>query len=51
MDYRVESADYGDLGTVHGADLMSDGIQINASDLTHSHVIILHAQPAAAARR
>lgn len=51
IDYRVESADYGDLGTVHGSDLMSQGIQINQSDLTHSHVIILHAQPASTTRR
>jgi alpha-galactosidase len=48
LDYQVESADYGDLGTMHGADLMSNGIQINASDLTHSHVIILHALQATA---
>ena len=34
---------------MHGADLMSNGIEINASDLTHSHVIILHAHQATAA--
>jgi alpha-galactosidase len=49
--YQVESADYGDLGTVSGADLMAQGVQIDASDVSHSHVLILHAQPASSDRR
>jgi alpha-galactosidase len=48
--YQVESADYGDLGAVSGSDLMLKGIEIAVSDLTHSHVLILHAQPAAPPR-
>jgi hypothetical protein len=44
--YQVESADYGDLGAVSGSDLMVKGIEIGISDLTHSHVLIFHAQPA-----
>ncbi len=44
VTYRVESADYGDLGSVTGADLMNQGIQINTSDLSHSHVLIFRAQ-------
>jgi alpha-galactosidase len=51
LDYQVESADYGDLGTMHGADLMTSGIQVNSSDLTHSHVIILHALQASSGGR
>jgi len=48
--YQVESADYGDLGTVSGTDLMEKGIEITMSDLTHSHVLIFHAQPGAPPR-
>ncbi|HKW00061.1 MAG TPA: alpha-galactosidase [Vicinamibacterales bacterium] len=48
--YQVESADYGDLGAVSGSDLMLKGVEIAVSDLTRSHVIILHAQPAAPPR-
>jgi alpha-galactosidase len=39
--YDVESADVGPLGTVSGADLMDQGIELSASGLTHSHVLIL----------
>lgn len=48
--YQVESADYGDLGAVSGSDLMVKGIEIAVSDLTRSHVLILHAPPAAPPR-
>ena len=48
--YQVESADFGDLGAVSGSDLMLKGIEIAMSDLTHSHVLILRAQPAAPPR-
>jgi alpha-galactosidase len=48
--YRVESADYGDLGAVSGSDLMLKGIEIAMGDLTRSHVLILHAQPGAPPR-
>jgi alpha-galactosidase len=44
LTYDVESADYGMLGTVSGADLMQNGIQLTASGLTHSHVLIFHAR-------
>ena len=48
--YQVESADFGDLGAVSGSDLMLKGIEIAMSDLTHSHILILRAQPAAPPR-
>jgi alpha-galactosidase len=48
--YQVESADYGDLGAVSGSDLMLKGIEIAVSDVTRSHVLILHAQPGAPPR-
>jgi len=48
--YEVESADYGDLGAVSGSDLMLKGIEIAVSDVTRSHVLILHAQPGAPPR-
>jgi alpha-galactosidase len=38
--YDVESADFGRLGTVTGADLMRDGLELDASGLTQSHVLI-----------
>jgi hypothetical protein len=44
--YQVESADYGDLGAVSGSDLMLKGIEIAMGDVTRSHVLIFHAQPA-----
>ncbi|HUL74723.1 MAG TPA: alpha-galactosidase [Vicinamibacterales bacterium] len=49
--YQVESADYGDLGSVRGADLMARGVEIQASDVSRSHVVILHAQPPSVERR
>jgi alpha-galactosidase len=48
--YQIESGDYGDLGAVSGADLMAKGIEITSSDLTRSHVLILHAQSATPSR-
>jgi alpha-galactosidase len=43
--YQVESADYGNLGTVGGADLMENGVELLPSGLTHSHVLIFRVQP------
>jgi alpha-galactosidase len=40
-DYDVESADFGPLGTVRGGELMSRGVQVDKTDLTKSHVLIL----------
>ena len=40
--YDVESADFGMLGTVGGAELMNHGIEESASGVTHSHVLIFH---------
>jgi len=51
VTYQVESADYGVLGTIAGADLMAQGIEIDQSDLTHSHIVILHAQVTTPDRR
>lgn len=42
-NYAVESADYGDLGTAMGIDLMSSGIEIQSSSISRGHVLILHA--------
>jgi alpha-galactosidase len=39
--YDASSADFGDLGTVSGSDLMHRGIQLDVSGVTHSHVIFL----------
>jgi alpha-galactosidase len=41
VTYDVESADYGLLGSVSGADLMAQGIEVDASSLSHGHVILL----------
>jgi alpha-galactosidase len=45
--YDVESADFGLLGTVSGEDLMTMGIEVRASGISHSHVLILrlHVDP------
>ena len=42
--YEVESADYGVLGEVSGAELMARGIEISASGVSRSHVLIFHAR-------
>ena len=42
--YTVESADYGRLGEVRGSDLMSQGVELQPSSLSRSHVLILRAQ-------
>jgi len=42
--YSVESADYGDLGSATGADLMLDGLQLETSGLSLSHTLILRAR-------
>jgi hypothetical protein len=42
-NYSVESADYGDLGTAMGIDLMTSGIEIQSSSISRGHVLILHA--------
>ena len=39
--YDVESADYGVLGTVTGDDLMTRGIEVQASSISHGHVLLL----------
>ena len=42
--YRIESADFGDLGASTGQQLMDKGIQIRASALSLGHVLFLHVQ-------
>jgi alpha-galactosidase len=42
--YEVESADFGILGTVLGSSLAADGIQIDASGVSQSHVLIFRVQ-------
>jgi alpha-galactosidase len=44
--YEVESADFGVLGSAAGAALIKDGIQLEASGVTQSHVLILRVQDA-----
>lgn len=41
MDYDIESADYGVIGTAKGADLMTAGIELRASSISRSHVLLL----------
>ena len=41
MDYDIESADYGLIGTAKGSDLMSAGIELRASSISRSHVLLL----------
>jgi len=38
--YDVESADYGLLGTVSGADLATQGVEVPASSISRGHVLI-----------
>jgi hypothetical protein len=45
--YWVESPDGGVVATATGADLMANGIEINASTATSAHLLVLRAQPAA----
>lgn len=40
--YSVESADLGDLGEASGRDLTTRGIEIDASSISHGHVLIVH---------
>jgi alpha-galactosidase len=40
--YWVESADFGDLGTVRGSELMQRGIEVQASSVSRGHVLIVH---------
>jgi hypothetical protein len=42
--YEVESADFGILGTVLGSSLAADGIQIDSSGVSQSHVLIFRVQ-------
>jgi len=39
LTYDVESADFGLLGTMNGAQIMGNGLEIVASDVSQSHVI------------
>jgi alpha-galactosidase len=39
--YGVESADFGPLGEVRGSDLMAQGIELQPSSLSRSHVVFL----------
>ncbi len=47
--YRVESLDGGLVATASGADLMADGIEVDASSLTSAHLLVLRVVAAAAA--
>jgi alpha-galactosidase len=49
--YRVESADGTLVATATGAELMTNGIEVNASPATSAHVLILRADATAAATR
>lgn len=49
--YEVESADYGVLGEVTGQELMQNGIELNASGVSRSHVLIFHARGDVEAQR
>jgi alpha-galactosidase len=42
--YAIESADFGPLGDVRGSDLMQQGIELQPSSLSRSHVIFIRAQ-------
>ena len=39
--YDVESADYGDLGSATGVELMERGIELTRSGIARGHVLIL----------
>ena len=39
------------LGTLSGADLMENGIELTASGVSHSHVLIFHARGVDVMRR
>jgi alpha-galactosidase len=40
--YWAESADQGTLGVARGSELMQKGIEIDASSVSHGHVVIIH---------
>jgi len=41
MDYDIESADYGVIGSAKGSELMSAGIELRASSISRGHVLLL----------
>jgi hypothetical protein len=42
--YEVESADLGILGSSSGRDLMTRGVELQASTISKSHVLVMRAR-------